>query len=365
MQQAACQADATVHRRFGPVRGSFVAPVRGIVDRAEVSVIGLWAALAHAANVIDMGAMTTVTHGEQAPYVEFHVGEPGELSAELTCGGRTWRLDQRVSQGQTVRLELTGIAEGVHDCAGSMRFALDRGEEVSQSLALNVASLGMIRWNISYAEDFDHAGKAFTAHASRPLVAARARFLGAHGKQVDFAEADLSDPLAPRFAWTTGETVVKIEVEGEDAHGFRGLLEVFPYFYSIPHEDPVFDSGSHAILPSEEPKLRDTWAKIVEQFELYGSVIEMDLYVAGYTDTVGSAASNQALSERRARSIAQWFRQAGFRGAVYYQGFGESALAVPTGDEVDEIRNRRVVYFLANQPPPPSRDVPRSDWRKL
>ncbi len=158
---------------------------------------------------------------------------------------------------------------------------------------------------------------------------------------------------------------MKVVVEALDESNFKGILEVFPYFYSIPHEDPVFDSGSHAVNASEVPKLDDTWKKIVEQFELYGSVVQMDLYVAGYTDTQGDAGSNQGLSERRAKAIATWFKQAGFKGRVFYQGFGESALAVQTGDGVDEIANRRVVYFLANQAPPPSADVPRSNWRGL
>lgn len=327
--------------------------------------IPLLLAAAHAANVIDIGAMTTVAHGHQDPFVQFTIGSPGQLSADLTCSGRTWSVNQRVDDGDVVKLELTGIAEGVHDCDGQMRFALDRGEEVTQVLSLNVASVGAIGWNIAYDKDWFREQKRFVAHASRPLVEATANFVGAHGKQVDFARADLSDPMNPAFTWTTTDTFVKVEVEGLDQNNFKGLLEIFPYFYNIPHEDPVFASGSHTIDASEVPKLQDTWRKIVEQFELYGSIVQMDLYVAGYTDTQGDAGSNLGLSQRRAQAIGQWFRQQGFKGKIYTQGFGETAPAVATGDGVDEIRNRRVVYFLANQAPPPGPDVPSANWRAL
>ena len=97
----------------------------------------------------------------------------------------------------------------------------------------------------------------------------------------------------------------------------------------------------------------------------YGSVVEVRLYVAGYTDTVGAAAGNQALSERRARAIATWFRNRGFTGAVQYQGFGESVLAEPTADEVDHAANRRALYILAAQTPPISTALPRSAWKAL
>lgn len=320
---------------------------------------------AHAGQAIYIRTMTSVSHGQQAPYVEFEIHEPGQIKAQMTCSGKSWSLDQRVGHDQTLRLELTGIAAGAHDCTGQMTFVLDRGEELTQGLDLSVASVAPVEWNLSYDKDYDRAGKQFTAHADRPISQAAASYVGAYGKQVDYAEADLSDPSNPVFRWTTDEPIVKVEVEAIDEHQFKSLLEVFPYWYNIPHEDPVFDSGSHAVNASEGPKLADTWGKIGEQFELYGGVIQMDLYVAGYTDTQGDAGSNQGLSERRARSIAQWFRNQGFQGAIYYQGFGESALAVETGDGVDEVRNRRVVYFLANQPPPPGPDVPRSNWRKL
>jgi outer membrane protein OmpA-like peptidoglycan-associated protein len=71
------------------------------------------------------------------------------------------------------------------------------------------------------------------------------------------------------------------------------------------------------------------------------------------------------LSERRARAIAAWFRRRGFTGPVSYQGFGETALAVPTPDETDEAANRRALYILAANPPPVSEQLPARAWKPL
>ena len=64
-------------------------------------------------------------------------------------------------------------------------------------------------------------------------------------------------------------------------------------------------------------------------------------------------------------SIAKWFKGKGFDGGIYFQGFGETVLQVPTADNVDEAGNRRVLYIIAAEPPPTSTDIPRSKWKAL
>jgi hypothetical protein len=36
---------------------------------------------------------------------------------------------------------------------------------------------------------------------------------------------------------------------------------------------------------------------------------------------------------------------------IAYEGFGETALAVKTADQIDEAKNRRVDYILSDDPP--------------
>jgi len=65
--------------------------------------------------------------------------------------------------------------------------------------------------------------------------------------------------------------------------------------------------------------------------------------IASYTDTSGSADSNQHISEMRASIIADVLARDGVApGRIDAKGFGETHLLVPTGDNVNQPRNRRI-----------------------
>jgi outer membrane protein OmpA-like peptidoglycan-associated protein len=69
--------------------------------------------------------------------------------------------------------------------------------------------------------------------------------------------------------------------------------------------------------------------------------------VNGHTDTRGSHAYNETLSANRARAVAEIMIAAGVDPSrIVATGYGEERLAVQTGDEVKEIRNRRVEIVL-------------------
>ena len=68
-----------------------------------------------------------------------------------------------------------------------------------------------------------------------------------------------------------------------------------------------------------------------------------DIVVTGHTDTKGNGEQNDLLSRRRAQEVAQLFVERQFpANRIEAVGRGERELAVPTADEVDEPRNRRV-----------------------
>jgi len=81
------------------------------------------------------------------------------------------------------------------------------------------------------------------------------------------------------------------------------------------------------------------------------------LVVEGHTDTSGTKEHNQELSDARSRAVATVLARAGVaRDRITTEGLGESQLAVQTGDEVREPRNRRVVVRLIE----PGRTVSRA-----
>jgi len=72
------------------------------------------------------------------------------------------------------------------------------------------------------------------------------------------------------------------------------------------------------------------------------------LSLVGHADTVGSGGYNQGLSERRARRVANGLVDRGIPSdAMTLAGRGERDLAVGTGDNVREPKNRRVEITLS------------------
>ncbi|MFK7929094.1 MAG: OmpA family protein, partial [Myxococcota bacterium] len=177
-------------------------------------------------------------------------------------------------------------------------------------------------------------------------------------------EAGLERNQVPT-SWASEGEVIKIDITATDVHGIQSVLTLLPWSYEIPHVDVVFDSSQDAVRPDEVPKLEEAWGHIEETLKKYGEIVDMELFVAGYTDTQGDAGSNRGLSQRRARAIAAWFRNRGFKRPIWIQGFGEDALAVPTADGVAEEKNRRALYILSARKPSITGDIPRSNWQNL
>ncbi|MEI9992599.1 MAG: OmpA family protein [Rhizomicrobium sp.] len=73
--------------------------------------------------------------------------------------------------------------------------------------------------------------------------------------------------------------------------------------------------------------------------------------VNGYTDTAGTPERNMAVSQRRARAIADALAHEGVpAGRLAAQGFGEAHLRVMTGDGKAEPRNRRIEILIRPAP---------------
>lgn len=322
------------------------------------------ASSAWAADALTFQAVTTVAIGDN-PSVTFHPSVSGHLQVSVACAGEKWSMEQGISPGKSVTLSLTGLPEGRHACNGQVRLQASDGSDGTMPLALNVAILGIVDLSATL-EDVDLVNGTLRVRTSREVSEAVVDFYGVRGAHLGGVNGVVVGAGELQFSWTpSSDEIVKLTVQTRDDAGFTSQLDLWPWFYEIPHEDVIFASGSHDIGSDEAPKLERSWAEIVQVMELYGSVVDMKLFVAGYTDTVGAAAGNLALSERRARSIAGWFRQRGFSLPIRYQGFGETVLAVGTSDETDEIRNRRAVYVLAAQAPPRSDNIPNNRWTPL
>ena len=98
----------------------------------------------------------------------------------------------------------------------------------------------------------------------------------------------------------------------------------------------------------------DSWTLTAENLTVLTNVIntaraggQSRINVVGHTDTSGSADYNQRLSVRRANVVVEALVNMGARRqAITASGVGETDLAVETGDNVREQRNRRTVIGL-------------------
>ncbi|MEG3597365.1 MAG: OmpA family protein, partial [Pseudomonadota bacterium] len=98
----------------------------------------------------------------------------------------------------------------------------------------------------------------------------------------------------------------------------------------------TFATGSYTISPG----FRDLLDRVASSLTQYPNSL-VDVY--GHTDTVGSADSNQRLSEQRAQAVANYLISRGVNSSrIRWMGFGETRLKVSTGDNVNQPLNRRV-----------------------
>lgn len=98
----------------------------------------------------------------------------------------------------------------------------------------------------------------------------------------------------------------------------------------------------------DKSDLTDRARQIIAEAAQNASRVQLTrIEVNGYTDTAGSSAYNQKLSQKRAESVAaELVRDGVAQNEIAVQGFGDTHLLVPTAAGVREPQNRRVEIIL-------------------
>ena len=157
--------------------------------------------------------------------------------------------------------------------------------------------------------------------------------------QTGTAENTLSEPFQRLQQVRQTDTPLVNSTTAEDVHKDFPLL-----FAAAPplavNSVLLFQSGGTALTAESQTRLTQT----LDDALLRSGA---DLIVVGHTDTKGSQAANDALSLRRAQQVRDMYIARGFPAArIEAVGRGKRELAVPTPDETDEPRNRRVVVLV-------------------
>jgi OOP family OmpA-OmpF porin len=104
----------------------------------------------------------------------------------------------------------------------------------------------------------------------------------------------------------------------------------------------VFETGSDRLNPVSDEVL-----EVVLDYLVAKPDVTL-LRIEGHTDSDGSAASNQALSEKRAMSVARWLTAAGVScSRLIPVGFGQTKPVVPNDTADNKAQNRRVAFVNA------------------
>ncbi len=193
---------------------------------------------------------------------------------------------------------------------------------------------------------------------SQPAARAELTVIGDDGEQQAQVERSLAGERPAQWiemAWKLGaRPVLRLELRVANDAGDAVIVRLVPWSVAIAHEEVIFPSGASQISPAEEPKLDASYQKIidaVDKVRRHEPRLDVRVYVAGHTDTVGGSDENRRLSAARAKAIASWFRDRGLPLPLYYAGFGEDQPKVRTGDNVDEARNRRADYVVGVEEP--------------
>lgn len=273
---------------------------------------------------------------------------------------RSWT---QVRPGSTLRVDVPVPQPGRYPLEGDLVARFAGGSTADMPLSFEVVSLAQLEFRAEATPESVDAGSL--------------RVVGEGGAQLERYELELygrsEEPLATdrgtvspdgTISWSPPDaTVLRAVLTVHDsAERFREVT-LYPWRVEVPHEEVRFATGSADIPDAEAPKLEGSLDALRATLADYGRWAPVKLYIAGHTDTVGTKTSNLALSQRRARSIARWFRQHGVRVPIFFAGFGEEALQRTTPDETASAENRRAEYIVAVDPPPLPAGAP--DWIRV
>lgn len=293
--------------------------------------------------------------GAGAPAVVVHALVPlAKLELELLeqGGPRKFNLASKsLGAGKTQRFALELGKPSRAALSGVLKVKTSAGQTAEMPLSIEVELLAPIEVKVA-PEDVDLAKKRVKVSTSRPVRRLEALLISDTGASLGTIEQRFDTATSePVIEWQEAGTVLKISLKAFDADEFFGGVDLFPWRVDIPHEELNFASGSHDIAAGEVVKLDASFTLIQQAVSRYGKLAAIRLFVAGHTDTVGDAASNRGLSERRAQAIGRWFKKRGVKIPVLSAGFGEDVLLVETPDQTDEARNRRAEYIVAVEAP--------------
>jgi outer membrane protein OmpA-like peptidoglycan-associated protein len=321
------------------------------------------------ANDVEVTVMNKVLHGQDKPSITLTFNKAvRDATVELKgIGSRTQRYKiGKKRAGQSFKATIDAPV-GQYEVRGNLSVVFSDGATGEMPLQFAVVVAAPMTIEVPHERIFQTEGRVEVL-LNRPANYCDANVLYENGARVQertvFEGAQSGDWLSvrwpiPKAMAGQDHVVMKIKLNCFDVDYFSNGIELSPWWLEIPHDDVIFSSGSSVIEDGERAKIDNVLPEIQSAIDKFGKLIPLALYISGHTDTVGDAGANKKLARQRAQAIAGYLKAAGIRVSLHYRGTGETELAVETGDNVDEPRNRRARYILSNGAPD------RHSWKQL
>ncbi len=221
-------------------------------------------------------------------------------------------------------------------------------------VAIVAAILALIAWFLwnSGSKEVDHYRLSGQAHHSDEHASAEA------AKEETVIVAGMADPAKfgsvdtkGNFIYVLGDTIalrlpdgtiLKVPENSTEAKLIEFLIEDK---FQVNNEDKTqgwitcdrifFETGKD-ILTAESKQQIANLSIILKAFK------DAEIKVGGYTDSTGSAETNAALSEARAKQVAEMLLADGATNAIAHEGYGQQWPLASNETEAGRAMNRRV-----------------------
>lgn len=207
--------------------------------------------------------------------------------------------------------------------------------------------------------------QVFDANTRRPIVA-RVEVARLSSRQSLFADATRNDgtflvclPLGDDYALNVSRKGYLFHSENFALDSLSNLGVPFTlkvYLQPIPTESPTVADDA---LPKSQPIVlnniffksgsAELEARSIQELTQLVQLLQdnptLNIQINGHTDDVGSAASNQTLSEQRAQSVVNYLIKNGInQSRLRAKGFGENRPIADNNTAVGRLRNRRTEF---------------------
>lgn len=288
-----------------------------------------------------------------------------------STGGETATFDFARMPANKKRTVKWKVPHGASNWTGELLGTV-KGSTVHMTVTLKIISADPLDVKVPKHEIDVDAG-AMVLVSNNPLDRVEMQGFDTAGEQVFDTTVPMEGAkgrVVVNFETPEGTKVRRIELKVHDRVGYWMSVRLVDFHVEIPHEDIEFATAVFEVPVEQAARLDAAVLQVQDELNKFRKElgdprarVDARLYVAGFTDTVGSAADNDALSRKRAESIARYFWSTGIGIPIFYAGFGEHGLAVPTPDETAEAKNRRARYILTNTRP--RIDMGGRQWKQL